>query len=79
MLIDTHSHPHFEQYESDRGDVLKRAEQSLAALIAVGTDVKTSREANALAQQHRWIYSSVGFHPHEASSFTEELFAELRE
>ena len=79
MLIDTHCHPHFEQFDADRDEVLKRAEESLAALLAVGTDVETSRQANALAQQHRFIYSSVGFHPHEASSFTDEVFTQLRE
>ena len=79
MFVDTHCHPHFEQFAEDRPEVLRRAEGSLSALIAVGTDVGTSREANALAQQHRFIYSSVGFHPHEAASFSEALWSDLRE
>ena len=78
-MIDTHCHPHFKEFDSDRREILKRAEASLSALIAVGTDVETSRAANVLAQHHRFIYSSVGFHPHDASQFNEELWNELRE
>ena len=80
MLIDTHCHLQFKEYDPDREAVIQRAlEDSISILLCVGTDVAMSREANVLAQKHPFIYSSVGFHPHDAKGFSESVFQELRE
>jgi TatD DNase family protein len=48
-------------------------------MVVVGTDVESSREAIALAQQHPEVFATVGLHPHEASRLDEqwEVLAEL--
>lgn len=80
MLIDTHCHLQFEEYDEDREEVIQRAQEgSVSILLCVGTDVSLSRHANTLARHHPFIYSSVGFHPHEAKDFNESVFHELRE
>ncbi|MFH1858131.1 MAG: TatD family nuclease-associated radical SAM protein, partial [Candidatus Omnitrophota bacterium] len=43
-----------------------------------GIDLATSRSANAIAEEHRFIYSSVGYHPHQAKDFTDAVLEELR-
>jgi TatD DNase family protein len=64
-LVDTHCHPQFIQYDTDRDDVLKRAFDVGISMIAVGTDLETSRKAIELAQAHEQIWASVGLHPNE--------------
>ena len=80
MLIDTHCHLQFKEYDVDREETIARAKAAaVSVLLCVGTDVLLSGAANALAQKHPFIYSSVGFHPHEAKDFSESVFHELRD
>ena len=80
MLIDTHAHLDFNQFDDDRDAVLARAWQAgVAAIVTIGTDLKTSRAAVALAEAHERILATVGFHPHDAKSANAAALAELRE
>ncbi len=80
MFVDTHCHLQFQDFDPDRESVIRRAaEGGVSALLCVGTDVGTSRGANGLAQKFPFIYSTVGYHPHEAKHFNESIFEELRE
>jgi len=68
MLVDTHAHLDSDRFEGEREQVIARAwAAGLEAVISVGTDLKSSRQALALAQQHTGIYATVGIHPHEAA------------
>ena len=50
MLIDTHVHLDFRQFDDDRSAVLDRAwEAGVAAIVTVGINLKTSRAAVALS------------------------------
>ena len=78
-LVDSHAHIHFSQFEIDRGAVLARAlDAGLVAILDVGTDLRTSRAAVALAEQYDFIYAAVGVHPHNAAAFTSDILNELR-
>jgi len=80
MFIDTHCHLQFKEYDTDRDAMIERAlHESVSVLLCVGTDVVSSHEANTLAQKHSFIYSSVGYHPHEAKDFSDSVYHELRE
>lgn len=65
MLIDSHSHPQFPQYDQDRDEMLSRAFNADIAMIAVGTDYEMSAKAVALANQYEGIWVSVGLHPND--------------
>jgi len=70
MLIDSHCHLQFPQFQADRAQVLERAWQAgLSAIVVVGTDADCSRRALALAEAHPNIFATVGWHPHEAAQF----------
>lgn len=71
-FIDTHCHPHFPQYDADRGDMIARSFQAGVSMIAVGTDADTSRKAIELAKNYDQMWASVGLHPNE--SITHEYF-----
>ncbi len=79
MLIDTHAHIHDPRFDSDRDAVIERARNAgVEVMVTVGTDLGNSRAAVALAEQHSFIYATVGVHPHEVKGLTAEALAELR-
>lgn len=66
MLIDTHCHLDFPDFDSDRSEVIQRAlSAGVTRLICIGTNLATSRAAIALASAHSQIYATVGLHPSE--------------
>jgi TatD DNase family protein len=79
-LIDSHAHIDFPQFAEDRDAMLQRArEAGVQALLAIGTGPGPAKLDAALpyAEQHDWIYTSVGIHPHEAKEATPEHFSQL--
>jgi len=76
MLIDTHSHLDFPQFDADREAVLARAnDNGVRFVVNVGSSLAGSRAAVAMAQKYSQLYAVVGIHPHEADACGE---AEVR-
>lgn len=79
MLVDTHAHLDFDDFDADREEVIRRArEAGIRYIINPGADLESSRRATALAEAHADIFAAVGVHPHAADSLTEEAWQELR-
>jgi TatD DNase family protein len=79
MLIDSHCHLQFPQFQHDRPQVLERAWQAgLSAAVVVGTDAQASREAVALAESDQRLFACVGCHPHGAAALDEAGRTTLR-
>jgi TatD DNase family protein len=79
MLIDSHCHLQFVQFQDDRPQVLERAQQAgLSAIVVVGTDADDSRQALALAGAHPNLFATVGWHPHQAAEFDDQQRLALR-
>jgi TatD DNase family protein len=79
-LVDSHAHLEFSQFDDDREAVLARArEAGVQTILAIGSGSGPEKLAAAipLAEQHDWIYATVGIHPHEAKLATEVHFAQL--
>jgi TatD DNase family protein len=79
-LIDSHAHLEFPQFDADRPEMLARARAAgISTLLAIGSGSGPSRLDAAIpfAEQHDWIYASVGVHPHEAKLATDEHFQRL--
>jgi TatD DNase family protein len=79
-LIDSHAHIDFPQFADDREAMLQRArEAGISTLLAIGTGPGPEKLDAAIpyAEQHDWIYTSVGIHPHEAKEVTQHHFDEL--
>jgi TatD DNase family protein len=79
-LIDSHAHIDFPHFADDRDAMLQRArEAGVQALLAVGTGPGPEKLDAALpyAEQHDWIYTSIGIHPHEAKQATPQHFDQL--
>ena len=80
QLIDSHAHIDFPQFAEDRDAMLERARAAgVATLLAIGTGPGPEKldAALPLAEQHDWIYTTVGIHPHEAKEVTPRHLEEL--
>src|SRR5258705_10445848 len=79
-LIDSHAHIDFPQFAEDRDAMLERARAAgVSTLRAIGTGPGPEKLDSALpfAEQHDWIYATVGIHPHEAKEVTPQHLEEL--
>jgi TatD DNase family protein len=80
MLIDSHAHLEMKEFDSDREDVIKRAaSEGVDFIVTVGTNLKLSRKAVALANQYENIYATVGVHPHDVARTDELTWESLKE
>ena len=81
-LIDSHAHIDFPQFAEDREAMLERARAAgVRTLLAIGSGPGPEKMDAAIpfAEQHDWIYASVGVHPHEAKDVTPEHLEKLAE
>jgi len=80
MLIDTHTHISFPEFDADRDLVIERARKAdVGQMILVGTDLESSRGAVALAEKHPFLWATVGLHPHDAKDLDDKLLQALSE
>ncbi len=80
MLADTHCHLDFPEFDQDREAVIQRAEDAgVAYMVNIGSSLKGSRDAVALAKRYDSVYASVGIHPHEADRVDKNIDITLRD
>jgi TatD DNase family protein len=80
MLVDTHAHLDFQQFDADRSQVIERAtEAEVKAIISIGIDLATSRKNLALAERYDQVYAAAGVHPHDVAAVQEDDLQELFE
>ncbi len=77
-FIDTHCH--LEMLELETSEALeKAAEVGVKQLITIATDEDSMRFVLQAIQTHPQVYGSLGVHPHEAATYTEELEQQIRD
>jgi len=77
-FVDTHVHLHFSDFQSDFTEVIKRAQEAgVRSFVNIGTDLKSSREAIAIAEKFDFVYATVGIHPHDVKDATPEDMCQL--
>lgn len=80
ILVDTHCHLDFPDFDKDRDEVIKRAKsKGIDYIINIGSSLEGSRRSLELSEQYDFIYATVGCHPHEADRFDKEMQDSLRE
>ena len=72
-MIDTHCHIDFEDFDEDRKEVLKRAEDKLDLIIASGFNKQSNQNVLELSKEYEgFIYPTFGFHPVSSQNSTDE-------
>lgn len=72
-MIDTHCHIDFEDFDSDRDDVIKRAKDKLDGVIVSGFSNDSNMKVLQLSKDYDgFIYPTFGFHPVSSQNATQE-------
>ncbi|KAG5897292.1 hypothetical protein JTB14_011457 [Gonioctena quinquepunctata] len=81
ILIDVGANLTNKKYSRDLDSVVQRAKDSgVQKIMVTGTSVKGSKEALRLTRIYpNTLYSTAGIHPHDAKSYTDESWEELRQ
>ncbi len=83
LLVDTHCHLDFPEYEESEADVVERAKQAgVGSMLTIGINQESSRRAIELSRQFPEVYAAIGIHPHDAAKATDhdfEVFERLLE
>jgi TatD DNase family protein len=80
VFYDTHAHLDDPKYEADLPEVIARANAAgIDRIIAVGTQLDSSRRAVELAVQYPCLHAAVGWHPEDALQAPADLRPVLRE
>lgn len=67
MLIDTHCHLDFPDFEAERDAIIERArEAGVGQMVTISTRVKRFDTILAIAERYPNVFCSVGTHPHNA-------------
>lgn len=78
MLIDTHCHLDFSDYDKDRDEVISRARQAgIGAIINIGTNLESSSRCIELAKNFDLIFATIGVHPHYADALDDKALGLL--
>jgi TatD DNase family protein len=82
MFIDSHAHLDGEQFAGDREEVLSRARAAgVETIVAIGNgDGPAQVDCGIrLAEQHDFMYATLGVHPHEARLAGEDDFLKMEQ
>lgn len=79
-LIDTHAHLSYEPLQTDWQGVLARADAAgITRIVAVATDLLSTRACVALAQQYPQLYATAGIHPNHLLEIQPDDWATISE
>ncbi len=76
MIIDTHAHLNFPEFDDDREELIKRLVEGNYQIINVGTNKESSQKGISLSRDG--LYATVGLHPLEIEdSFDYDYYKNL--
>lgn len=81
MLVETHAHLDYPDFEADFKEMLNRADAAdVKRIITIGTSIESSRRAVALAEKYpNIIHAVIGVHPTSVLDAEEDIITPLRE
>jgi TatD DNase family protein len=79
MLIDTHAHLDYADYDPDRAEVIARATAAgVTEIISIGTRIESGTRALELAENFPNIWATLGIHPCEVDEAPDDAVERLR-
>lgn len=80
MIIDTHCHLDFPQFEEDREEVIIRAkENGVTKMVTIGCHVEAAPKAVKIAKENKGIFAAVGIHPDDPMQNFSDDFSVITE
>ena len=79
MLFDSHAHLDDDKFCDDREEIINGLKNSgVSYVVNVGADYETSLNSVNLSAKYDFIYASVGVHPYDAKTVTDDLMDKFR-
>lgn len=75
-LVD--SHLHLDLIKDAEGAFARAGRAGVGQMVTIGVDLESSRRAAQYSRDLRGVFCTVGLHPHEASSASPEIWAEMK-
>lgn len=70
MLVDSHCHLDFDDFEEDLEDIIIRAkENGVTTILNAGNNINELSQQISLSEKYPFIYTAVGVHPHNAEEY----------
>ena len=64
MLIDSHAHIELKEFDRDRDEVIRRAQEGgVECIVTVGIDLPDCRKAIAMAEKYEMVFATVPVRP----------------
>jgi len=80
MFIDSHAHLELEDYDADRDEVVRRAQDAgVEIIMTIGIDLADCRKAVALTGRYANVYAAIGIHPHDVKSIDDKTYGAMKE
>lgn len=68
MLVDSHCHLDFPDFDAERDDIIARAASAgIGHMVTISTRVRQFDRIRAIAERYDNVFCSVGTHPHNAA------------
>lgn len=78
MLVDTHAHLFYPNFDGELDEVVQRAKDSgVDYIIVPATDLETCSKVIELTQKYDIIYGTVGVHPHDTKDWDESYIPQI--
>ena len=78
MLVDSHCHLDFADFDSERDAIIARAEENgIGAMVTISTRVRQFDRVLSIAEAYPQVFCSVGTHPHNADEELDVTVEEL--
>jgi TatD DNase family protein len=80
MLVDTHCHLDFPEFNHDLEPTLQRAQAAgIGKFINISASLASCRASLTLSEKHPPIYCAIGVHPHDAKDLSPVAYAEIEQ
>ena len=80
MWFDTHAHVDSKQFGQEQAEVIERAKEAgVTRFVNIGSNRDSVLRTMAIIDAYDNVFGTVGLHPHDADSMTDELIDEFRQ
>jgi len=78
MYFDTHAHYDDRRFNEDRDELMGSMQAAgVTMILNSGSSLRSSKFGLKLADRYPFVYASIGVHPHDSKSMTDETVSEL--
>ena len=77
-LFDSHAHYNDEKFDNDREEIIQKIyDLGVTTLVNAGYSLESSKKAIEIANEHEFIYATVGVSPNDIDNLEEDYIEEL--